>query len=194
MDDLKHWTDKILNHPWNISARFQQVGFLFILLFLPYTANARSTVHKLGDWGQYALPCTALTISLAKKDSLGVLQFAKSTFVAMATIYALKYSLNTRRPNRGDYSFPSGHTGIAFTSAAYLERRYGLSYGLPAYIAAGFVGYSRIYARRHHTIDVLAAAGIAIAANYFFTTRFKKCQMTPVFCQDTVGIALNYDL
>ena len=45
-------------------------------------------------------------------------------------------------PMEGDFSFPSGHTSAAFTGAAFMDYKYGLKYGLPAYILASFVGWS----------------------------------------------------
>jgi len=166
--------------------------FVLILLFISSFGHAeRSTIHKVGDWGQFALPTAALTIAVTKQDPIGVLQLGKATLLTMGTIYALKFSMNTRRPDRGQYSFPSGHTGIAFTSAAFLERRYGLVYGIPAYLAATFIGYSRIYSRKHYTIDVAAAAGIAIAVNYFFTTRFNGCNVCPLIFKNGLGLSFN---
>lgn len=164
---------------------------LLLLLITSFACAERSTVHKLGDWGQYALPASALTLSAAKNDPIGVLQLGKATLLTMGTIYALKFSINTRRPDRGQYSFPSGHTGIAFASAAFIERRYGLRYGIPAYLAASFIGYSRIYARKHHTIDVVTAAGIAIAANYLFTTKYTGCTICPLFFKNGIAFFLN---
>ena len=50
---------------------------------------------------------------------------------------------------------------------------YGWEYGLPAYAAASFVGYSRIDAKKHHWYDVAASAGFAFTFSKIFTTRYR---------------------
>ena len=50
--------------------------------------------------------------------------------------------------------------------------RYGWEYGLPAYAAAGFVGYARVGAKRHHWYDVAASAGMAWIFSRLITTRY----------------------
>jgi membrane-associated phospholipid phosphatase len=50
----------------------------------------------------------------------------------------------------------------------------GWQWGLPAYLAAGFVGYSRVEAKQHHWWDVAASAGIAFAYSRFVVTPFRR--------------------
>ena len=57
------------------------------------------------------------------------------------------------------YSFPSGHTTLAFTYATTLTLQYKKWYvAVPAYLWAGSVGYSRMYLGKHYPSDVLAGA------------------------------------
>ena len=94
----------------------------------------------------------------------------------MGTAYALKQFVRERRPDKSDFeSFPSDTSALAFAPAQYLWDRYGWQYGVPAYLAAGFVGFSRIDAKKHHWYDVAASAGIA------FT-----------FSKTTPALSLNY--
>lgn len=181
--------NRIIDEIWKLTLKLS----VALLLFTSHCYGKRSAIHKLGDWGQYVLPAVACSIAVEKEDPIGLVQFGRAAFVTMGTIYALKFSINTRRPDRGQYSFPSGHTGIAFASAAFVERRYGARYGIPVYLAATFVGYSRIYSRKHHLIDVVTAAGIAIAANYYLTTRFHGCTISPFFCKKGGGFIFNID-
>jgi hypothetical protein len=85
-----------------------------------------------------------------------------------ATTAALKYAVDAKRPDGGSRSFPSGHTSLAFTGAEFIRKEYGWGWGAPAYLAAGFVGWSRVEAKRHYTRDVLAGAAIGILANHDF--------------------------
>jgi hypothetical protein len=80
--------------------------------------------------------------------------------------YGLKYSIDEQRPNGHGESFPSGHTAIAFAGAEFIRKQYGWGWGLPAYVSAGIVGWSRVEAGKHWTHDVLAGAAIGILSNH----------------------------
>lgn len=80
--------------------------------------------------------------------------------------YSLKYAINAPRPNGGSNSFPSGHTSIAFTGAEFIRKEYGWGWGVPAYLAAGFVGWSRVASNTHYTRDVVAGAALGILSNH----------------------------
>ncbi len=94
----------------------------------------------------------------------------------------LKVTINRERP--GDrypnlifpssrvhgQSFPSGHTLIAFNTAAELTIKYRKWYiAVPAYLWAGSVGYSRMYLGKHYPSDVLGGAVTGIGTAYLST-------------------------
>jgi hypothetical protein len=81
---------------------------------------------------------------------------------------ALKFATNETRPNGGPRSFPSGHTSIAFAGAEFIRKEYGWGWALPAYLGAGFVGWSRVQAKKHYTHDVIAGAVVGVLANHDF--------------------------
>lgn len=87
---------------------------------------------------------------------------------AGVTTGVLKYTVNETRPNGGARSFPSGHAAAAFTGAEFIRKEYGWQWAAPAYLAAGFVAWSRVEADKHYTHDVLAGAAVGILANHDF--------------------------
>jgi hypothetical protein len=67
-------------------------------------------------------------------------------------------------------SFPSGHTSLAFNTAAELTLQYHKWYiAVPAYLWAGTVGYSRLYLGKHYPSDVLGGAATGIGTAYLST-------------------------
>ena len=96
--------------------------------------------------------------------------------------YSLKFSINAERPNGGGQSFPSGHTSMAFAGAEFIRKEYGGWWGVPAYLAAGYVGWSRVETKNHWTSDVLAGAAIGIFSNHDvlnFTIPFGQLSVAP---------------
>ncbi len=86
------------------------------------------------------------------------------------TTYSLKYGVDAERPNGGQGSFPSGHTSVAFAGAEFIRKEYGIWWGIPAYLTAGYVGWSRVISNNHYPRDVLAGAAIGIMSNHDFAT------------------------
>ncbi len=144
-----------------------------VVLALPLGAGeARAdTVSHAGDVGAIVLPVGSAVGALIAKDHKGLAQLAESYASAMAVVYVLKPIVDRTRPDGGAQSFPSGHATSAFAGAAFLHRRYGWAFGVPAYAVASYVAYSRVEAKRHYTSDVVAGAAIGIATNLLFTHR-----------------------
>ncbi len=127
-------------------------------------------IVEAGDALQIGVPVAAFAISLFKEDYVGASEMAEGALWTAALTHTLKYAVDERRPNGSDEdSFPSGHASAAFQGAAFLQMRYGWEYGLPAYAAAAFVGYSRVEGDYHYWHDVAAGAAIAIGTQYVIT-------------------------
>lgn len=169
-----------------------------LMLALPVSAQelevtgSRKAVRTSGDIEAVLLPVAGLTAVLVRQDWQGLKQGAFSALATAGITYALKYSVKKDRPDHSDrHSFPSMHTATSFASAAFIQRRYGWKWGLPAYVLSAYVGWSRIYGKKHDGWDVLAGAAIGTGCSYIFTRPFaQKHQLTinPVAGDGCVGI------
>lgn len=146
------------------------------IALLVFPASYVSVVHaddsivRAGDNLQLGIPIVAGMISLMKGDFAGTGEWAEGALWTSVATHTLKFAVDEERPNGNDNnSFPSGHTSAAFQGAAFLQMRYGWEYGLPAYAAAGFVGYSRVHGDYHYWHDVAAGAALAIGVQYAIT-------------------------
>ena len=102
-----------------------------------------------------------------KKDALYMTgAFVLSSVITQATKRIVKrerpfdkYSFIVKRSSGGGYSFPSGHTSAAFTTATSLSLLFPKWYVVvPAFLWAGSVGYARMYQGVHYPSDVLTGA------------------------------------
>lgn len=134
-------------------------------------------IETAGDVLQLALPATAAGLTLGFQDLQGTTQLAAASALALGVTYGLKYTVNEERPNGGSHSFPSGHSSMSFSSAEFLRKRYGWKFGIPAYLAASFVAYSRVQAKQHYVHDVLAGAAIGAGSSYLFTRPYRGWQV-----------------
>jgi len=168
---------------------FIKPAMIYILLVLGHTVNGQevdspseiaveTAVEKIGDYAQYGPVIASLTMIIVKNDKDGFWQFTKSMGGNLAATWTLKYAIDKRRPEgRLDgHAFPSGHTSFAFQGASFLHRRYGWKYGIPAYIVASFVAYSRLEGinTRHDGWDVLGGIITGIGSTYLFTTPYAR--------------------
>lgn len=181
------------------------IGFFFcIITSTAQEGSAREirrekTVQDAGDVIQIGLPIIAGFATLLEDDRQGTWQFAKSFGLNMSVTYALKYIINKPRPDGATdgHAFPSGHTSVSFQSASFIQRRYGWKYGIPAYLLASFVAYSRIDGidDRHDGWDVLGGIIIGVGSSYLFTTPYKdklKLTLTTGQNQFLIGFVMKF--
>jgi len=112
------------------------------------------------------------------------------------------------RPSRGPFlgprgffgdsendSFPSGHATFTFATATILSHESGSYWvGVPAYMLAGGISYSRIYVEKHWLSDVLSGAVLGYSVGILVEhQRHSKPQLAgrfyPTLTQDSVGVA-----
>lgn len=156
---------------------------LFILLLLSVCVQAqeievtgsRKAIRTSGDVLVFVTPVASLAATLAMQDWQGLKQGALAGVTTVGMTYALKYIVKKERPDRSDnHSFPSMHTSVSFAGAAFIQKRYGWKWGVPAYLVSTYVGWSRVYGKKHDWWDVAAGAAIGVGSSYIFTRPFAK--------------------
>lgn len=155
-----------------MKTQFGQVSFALMLVITPMQAQAKNEKAwaTASDVGVAALSIAALGLPIAQGDRQGAFQAAGSLGASALVTTGLKYSFPEVRPDGSDRkSFPSGHTSTAFSAAASLYNRQGADIGLPAMLAASFVGLARVQADKHHWYDVVVGAGIGSASGFLIT-------------------------
>ncbi|CAM1340011.1 phosphatase PAP2 family protein [Tenacibaculum amylolyticum] len=169
-------------------------------VFSQQTLTPSENFHKTsGDVLVGLLPALALGSTFIWKDGQkGTLQFSKSFVSTVAITWGLKLLIEKERPNGESLnSFPSGHTSISFASAAFIQKRYGWKYGAPAYVLAGYVGYSRIEANKHDIWDVIAGAIIGTGMSYLFTKPYdtkSNLNISSGFLDNTPTLRITYTI
>lgn len=181
------------------------ISILTLSLTLPVSAQSEFFVPTKAQKGVatstdvlvIALPAAALTGVLVQKDWKGLLQGVETAGVTAAATLILKYTVKETRPDFSNrHSFPSGHSSISFATAAFIQRRYGWAVGGPAYALATYVGWGRVYAKKHHWWDVVAGAAIGAGSAYIFTKPFARkhnLQIAPVTDGQSIGAYASFE-
>ncbi len=179
------------------------INALLLLVSIQYsfsqvTLTSSEKFHQTtGDVLVVSMPAFALASGFIWDDGQkGALQFTKSLVGTIAVTYGLKFIVEKERPNGvSTNSFPSGHTAVAFGSAAFIQKRYGWKYGIPAYALASYVGYSRIESNNHDEWDVIAGAILGVGMSYIFTKPYdpeKKLKLTSGLLENTPTFGVTY--
>ncbi len=183
--------------------RMQAFAVLSLLCSFLYSLQAqelqvggsRKAVRTSGDVLSLVTPAASLATVLILQDWEGLKEGALAGATTLGITYALKYIIKKERPDGSDtHSFPSMHTSVSFAGAAFIQRRYGWKWGIPAYVLSTYVGWSRVYGKKHDWWDVAAGAIIGAGSSYIFTRPFaKEHQLTisPIAGNGNCGIYLS---
>jgi membrane-associated phospholipid phosphatase len=164
---------------------------MLLCFFINVPVHASDGIETAGEVLTFLLPAAAAGLTVGFLDTEGMLQLGESAALTLGASYGLKYTIHETRPNGGDHSFPSNHTSISFASAEFMRKRYGWEYGIPAYVAATFVAYSRVESKQHYMQDVIAGAAIGIGSSYLFTQPYKDWQISLDIDHEYYGIILS---
>jgi membrane-associated phospholipid phosphatase len=104
---------------------------------------------------------------VAKNNRLAVVgaDMLRAQVLSQVWVQAVKYSVRRERPDGSDnVSFPSGHSATAMATSAVLAHHYGWKVGVPAYLVAGYVAFSRVHDNRHYLSDVVFGGTMGFAS------------------------------
>jgi membrane-associated phospholipid phosphatase len=158
--------------PAHVLRPVASLSLAALMILSPVTAaRASETIKDAGTAVTAALPLIAGGVSLLNGDEEGAVQLVKSVVVSSGLAFGLSRAFKSRNPDGTvNDTFPSNHATVAFGAASYMDHRYGWKYGLPSYLAAGFVGYSRIEADKHNLVDIVGAAVLSWGVSHLFVT------------------------
>ena len=155
-------------------------------------SQSAKDLRKFGDAGQVAGPVIGTAFLLQgiafenpRSRETGILTY-ESFIVAGIIEGAIKYTVGRKRPSTTpepfkfsslsrNQSFPSGHTTEAFAGATVFAEQYPHWYVvIPAYAAAGAVGFSRLRANQHWLSDVIGGAFLGAGTAHFVRLHRKR--------------------
>lgn len=144
---------------WKLMTMLGNGGLIWLCLdaFL----LSRKETRKTGFLGIIAIGIAALLANFVLK---GIFSRPRP-FVTYSQLHALVSVSGT--------SFPSAHTMSSFANAYVIYRREGKKYGIPSYILAGLIAFSRMYLGVHYLSDVLGGLVLGIATG-ILTCYFMK--------------------
>jgi len=128
-----------------------------------------------------AAPVALFAVGLARHDrDLRTKSYTvgASFILSAAVTTALKVSVRRPRPfttypdiiwkkaKGGGFSFPSGHTAVAFATASSLSLAFPKWYVIaPSFVYAGAVAYSRMYLGVHYPSDLLGGILVGVGTS-----------------------------
>lgn len=122
-------------------------------------ADLSVKIHPIGNGylnGSYALATFGAGLWLENPRWLQAseVMLKASTYTILTTQTLKKFIQQTRPDGRGETSFPSQHTSLAFAFATTVALYHPWYIGAGAYALAGTLSYGRIAANRHFIHDI----------------------------------------
>lgn len=174
---------------------FQQVD-LSILLWIQNHLRADfmtgfwKAVTHLGDYGWFWIALGILFLVYRKTRPVGISVLMSLVIEALITNIFLKNWIARIRPydysnevillieKQIDFSFPSGHSGASFAAAYICVRMLPKRYGVPLFILAILISFSRLYVGVHFPSDVLGGVLLGLGSGIVTEVLMKRFRKT----------------
>lgn len=175
-----------------MSPSSRWIIFVACVYFLLKPATALCGASAIaGHAVMSAIPVSAFAVTYFKDDAEGRKQLFRNVIVNQLLTSIARVGFNEtslgERPTGNEYGFPSGHVSFAGAGSSFYAERYGWKYGVPAWIATGFVMNNRVQNNDHHWRDVIASAGLSYVVAKFFVTPEEATYIAPVIGPDWLG-------
>lgn len=134
-------------------------------------------VSFLGEVGWFWILLTIVLLCLARYRKQGLASAISILIAFIVNNLTIKNLVARMRPYQfctdlhpvgilpEDYSFPSGHTCIAFACALVLVRMMPKKIGIPSVVLAAVIAFSRMYLGMHYPSDILGALIVSICSS-----------------------------
>lgn len=163
-----------------------------------HAGPAAADAQGIGDVVTGLVAVVAVGSTYGHDDSEGRQMLIKSTAISYTTNGLLRLAFNDHelgtRPNGKGYGFPSGHAGFMAAGASFLQGRYGSAWGVPAWLATGYVSHVRVNLTGHHYWrDIAAAVVLAQVVSWYVVEPYEGAlAVAPMLEPDALGLRLAY--
>ena len=159
---------------------------ILLLILLSVNVSAVDDSDVAGNIGK-----VALIHVIIMEDYNGVPQLLLTQSATRNAVRYLKDEVDKTRPDgSNDNSFPSGHTGRAFSAAWFIQERYGFAHSWPYFASATWVGQQRVEKDRHYTEDVLASVLISYTMAKVFTSSRDSAPMVGLWYNEGLHVSI----
>ncbi|WP_269843697.1 phosphatase PAP2 family protein [Helicobacter anatolicus] len=170
----------------------KKIFFILLCIIQFNYAQRNDAFEKIGDV-LTLMPIFVGVVSLGIEDYRGFGELMLGAISTQASIEIIKRSFEyahkkgydvsfSKRPCCEDYKgMPSGHSGGAFSAAAFVYYRYGWKPAIPITLLAITTAASRVHARKHTIWQVITGGAIAWSFGWLFTSKYKPKNKNLVF-------------
>lgn len=163
---------------------FQILDFIQTYLRTPFLDSFFSRITHLGDAGTVWILIAVILLFTKRyrKAGLGMLLTMLIAYILGDLIIkplagrARPFTYRDIKlliPPPGQYSFPSGHSASSFGAAVFLYLC-NKKLGIPAFVLAALIAFSRLYLYVHYPTDVLGGILLGTACAVFVFCVFRR--------------------